>query len=158
MARIATANDLEQINKIRQQVNELHVAGRPDVFRAGFCDELRDHAAEFIGKDDRAIIVAERGGMICGFASVNEINRPLSPYNNARSFFHVEEFGVDEAYRRQGVGTELFDAIRQMAKDRGYKSIELDMWEFNDDALKFYESLGFRTYRRHLEYVDHPQA
>ena len=25
------------------------------------------------------------------------------------------------------------------------------MWEFNEGALKFYESVGFRTYRRYME-------
>ena len=26
------------------------------------------------------------------------------------------------------------------------------MWEFNEGALKFYESIGFTTYRRYMEY------
>ena len=25
------------------------------------------------------------------------------------------------------------------------------MWEFNQDALAFYEAVGFRTYRRYME-------
>lgn len=29
--------------------------------------------------------------------------------------------------------------------------IELKMWEFNEEALKFYESVGFTTYRRYTE-------
>ena len=34
---------------------------------------------------------------------------------------------------------------------RGFTRIELDLWEFNRDALKFYEAAGFSTYRRHME-------
>ena len=25
------------------------------------------------------------------------------------------------------------------------------MWEFNESALRFYEAIGFRTFRRYLE-------
>lgn len=25
------------------------------------------------------------------------------------------------------------------------------MWEFNENALKFYEAIGFNTYRRYME-------
>lgn len=25
------------------------------------------------------------------------------------------------------------------------------MWEFNEEALKFYEAIGFTTYRRYME-------
>ena len=32
--------------------------------------------------------------------------------------------------------------------------LELDMWEFNDGALKFYESVGFITYRRFMEFTN----
>ena len=33
----------------------------------------------------------------------------------------------------------------------GFDRIELNMWEFNRDALAFYEAAGFVTYRRYLE-------
>ena len=41
--RTAKRNELECVNELRKMVNEIHVNGRPDVFRQGFCDELRQH-------------------------------------------------------------------------------------------------------------------
>lgn len=29
--------------------------------------------------------------------------------------------------------------------------LELNMWEFNEDALEFHESVGFTTYLRYME-------
>ena len=29
-----------------------------------------------------------------------------------------------------------------------FDRIELDVWSFNEEALKFYEAVGFQTYRR----------
>ena len=33
----------------------------------------------------------------------------------------------------------------------GFPGLELDVWSFNEDAQRFYESAGFRTYRSFLE-------
>ena len=67
-----------------------------------------------------------------------------------RDFLDVDEFGVDEAFRRQGVASELMAFIRDWAGSRGFRRLELNMWEFNQGALAFYEEMGFATYRRYL--------
>ena len=40
--RFAKKEELPRINELRKQVNDLHVAGRPDIFKPGFSEELRD--------------------------------------------------------------------------------------------------------------------
>ena len=45
--------------------------------------------------------------------------------------------------------------IRAFAAEKGFRRIELNMWEFNQDALAFYEAAGFTTFRRYMEmFVD----
>ena len=152
MVRFAEERDLPRVNEIRRQVNDLHVSGRPDVFKPGFCPEMREHVYEMRRAADSDVIVAERDGVICGMAGVEYLNKPESPYSKARKIYHVIEFGVDEACQRQGVGRELMDFIRADAKARGFSRIELDMWSFNETAQKFYEAIGFRTFRRLMEW------
>ena len=41
--------------------------------------------------------------------------------------------------------------IVRFAKEKGFSRIELNMWEFNQDALAFYEAAGFKTFRRYME-------
>ena len=49
----------------------------------------------------------------------------------------------------------IIDFAKIEAKKNGFVRIELDMWEFNDGALAFYESVGFKTFRRYMEsYID----
>lgn len=62
-----------------------------------------------------------------------------------------DEFCVDKEFRRQGVATELIAFIKAYTKEKGFKRLELNMWEFNQDALEFYEAVGFKTYRRYME-------
>lgn len=152
MIRFAEMNDLPQVNTIRRQVHELHARGRADIFQSEFNAELENHIYETYGCKESDIIVADIDGRICGFAVLEVVDRPESPYSLARSFLRVVEFGVDKACRRQGIGTQMFDYIKQIAAERDLGTIELDMWEFNDGALKFYESVGFKTYRRYMEF------
>lgn len=149
--RPATERDIEAVNRLRRQVNDVHVQGRPDFFRPGFCQALQNRLAEQMKKPGSGVLVAEADGKVAGFAMVNLIVRPQSPYSRPRAFYHVEEFGVDAVYRRQGVATALMEYMKQDALNRGFSRIELDMWAFNTGALAFYEAVGFETYRRYME-------
>ena len=149
--RFAEYADLERVNELRKQVNDLHVAGMPEIFKPGFPDELRDHVYTVFADPMQRIAVCERGGVILGFAVLNRLIRPETPYMKVRDFLDIDEFCVDEAFRRTGVGTALIEFIREYARDEGYSRVELNMWEFNEGALEFYEALGFTTYRRYME-------
>ncbi len=46
---------------------------------------------------------------------------------------------------------EMIGFIRGYAREKGFRRLELNMWEFNRDALAFYEAAGFSTYRRYME-------
>ena len=152
MVRFATEKDIEKVNDLRKQVNEIHVLGRPDIFKAGFCQELQDFAYTLLNDEDKDILVVEREGIICGMACVDYVCRPESPYMMARNFYHVQEIAVDEAFRRQGVARELFEFMKEDASRRGLDKIELDVWAFNESAIEFYEMMGFRETRRWMEY------
>lgn len=152
MVRFAEEKDLDRVNELRKQVNDIHVEGRPDVFKAGFGSEMRDFAKVIISGENSNIIVAERSGVICGMASVDYVNKLETPFGNARRFYHVQEIAVDVKYRRQGVAKELLEFMIADAKKRNLGKIELDVWEFNDSAIEFYQAAGFRQTRRWLEY------
>ena len=55
---------------------------------------------------------------------------------------------MDAAFRRKGAATALISFCRQEAARMRFDRIELDVWSFNEEALKFYEAVGFQTYRR----------
>jgi ribosomal protein S18 acetylase RimI-like enzyme len=149
--RFTKEDELDRINELRKQVNDLHVEGKPDVFKPGFCDELRDFINVIWNDPEQEIVVAVADEVICGFAIIHHINKPENPFMKERDFLDIDEFCVDEAYRRKGVATDLITFIKEYAKKKGFHRIELNMWEFNQGALAFYESVGFETYRRYME-------
>ena len=151
IVRYAKREELESVNKIRKQVNEVHVKGRPDLFREDGWQFIEPFAYTRFDEENSGVIVAAIEDEIVGFAVVQYIVRPESPYNKEQKYFHIEEFGVNEDHRRKGIATAMIDFVKQEARKRGFKKIELDMWEFNQDALAFYESAGLKTFRRYME-------
>ena len=150
MIRFAEYQDLESISKLRKQVNDLHVNGEPEFFKAGFSQELADQIFTIFHDPNQRIVVDEIDGSICAFAVLNHITRPETPFMHERDYLDIDEFCVDESYRRQGIGTDMIRFICDFAKHEGFTRVELNMWEFNRDALRFYESVGFVTYRRYM--------
>ena len=149
--RFARETESERVNELRKQVNDLHVNGRPDIFKPGFSRELADHIDTIWNDPDQKIVVCEREGTVCGFAVLHHIRKPENPFMFERDFLDIDEFCVDEAQRRTGVATEMIAFIRSYARTQGFDRIELNTWEFNGDALAFYEAVGFTTYRRYME-------
>ena len=150
--RPARREDLERVNELRRMVNDVHVQGRPAHFKPGFGPELQGHIHDQFDNPQRfGVLVAEADGDVVGFATVQYVHRPEGPYTLPLDFYHMEEFGVDAAHRRRGVATALVDYMKRDARERGFQRLDLDVWGFNDDALAFYEAVGFSTYRRYME-------
>lgn len=101
MVRFAKKEELEKVNELRKQVSDVHAKGRPDMCRDEFTKELQDVICRLWESKDSDVIVAVRDNIICGFASVEYIDKPLSAYMLPRRYYHILELGVDETYRRK---------------------------------------------------------
>ena len=150
--RLAVEADKPAINELRRQVKLVHAAGRPDFFSNGFSKESADYLNVLFMQENAELLVAALDNRIVGFAFLEYVDRPATPYRLPTQYCHIAEFCVDEQCRRQGIGTALFEFIKVRAKERGYQRLELGMWEFNEAARRFYESVGFHTYKRNMEY------
>jgi ribosomal protein S18 acetylase RimI-like enzyme len=153
--RYAEKEELEAVNKIRKQVNDVHVIGCSDVFRADGWQFIEPFVYKRFEEENSNVIVADIDGEIVGFAVIQYIVKPESPFGKERRYVHIEEFGVDKNHRRKGIATAIINFVKEDAKKHGVIRIELDVWEFNDGAMAFYESVGFNTVRRFMEsYVE----
>jgi len=66
-------------------------------------------------------------GVITGRAYYNEV--------------HIGDLIVAKAYRREGVGSKLVEAVENAYKDKGYEKIALTTFGFQ--APEFYKKLGY---------------
>jgi GNAT superfamily N-acetyltransferase len=51
---------------------------------------------------------------------------------------YLEDFFVLPEFRRDGIGSQLFDAVVQIAHERGVRRMDWQVLEWNEPALNFY--------------------
>ena len=69
------------------------------------------------------------------------------------SSLYIDDFCVDPNKQKRGVGKLILNMAKEYAKQIGVYEIDLNVWEFNEGAIKFYERCGFVTQRRHMELI-----
>lgn len=151
MIRKAQVADKKEINKLRAQVQSIHANARPDIFRKEFTSKLEKVLDNYYELENADALVYEKNEKICGFMLAKYIITQERPFKVSQKILQIDEIGVDEKYRHNGIGKELIDFAKNLKSEKGLDVINLDMWEFNQNALKFYEAMGFTTYRRYLE-------
>lgn len=153
MIRFARKEDYEAINALRAPVCALHSNGYPALFKPVFAKDHQERVLKMMEDPEQDVLVAEENGQLLGFAMAEYIKREETNSIYAVHEAHIVEIGVDETSQGKGIGTALIQAVKDAAKVRGCRSVQLDVWEFNKSALRFYEKLGFVTLRRKMEQV-----
>lgn len=151
--RAMQEKDYGRIAELLEGIAALHHAGRPDIFGAtgGKYDEgeLRKLSAD---EKTRVLVAADESDEAVGYAICKLREYPLIGVRKAYRSFYVDDLCVDPASRRQGVARALMEAVKETARAEGCFNVELNVWEFNESARKFYESIGMTTQRRNMEY------
>ena len=83
-------------------------------------------------------LIAEVAGKVAGYA----IYLPRYSTFETNWGIHLEDIFVREAYRSQGVGKMLFQELASIAQTHGCKRLELNVLNWNEDAIGFYSRLG----------------
>ena len=152
--RSATRADYDALNIVFAEVELLHRTALPYWFRAVDGPALEREFFESQLDDAEAMwLVAERDGEIVGFVNVCVRQTPDRPFLVPHRYAHIENLAVRASSRGAGVGRALMAAAASWAVERGLSEIELNVWEFNQQALGFYEQLGYVTERRTMRRV-----
>lgn len=139
--RKAKKEDFSGIYNLITQVHKLHVKARNDIYKDINPIDI-DTFAEQLGEDNNIYLVAEIKKKIVGvcFSQIKEISN--NKIMKDRKILHIENLCVDENNRRSGIGKKLYNEIVKLAEEHKVQSIELMVWGFNKNAIRFYENLG----------------
>jgi len=100
---------------------------------------LRDF---FESSDDASkLLIAEAGEQRLGFALLEE----LRDYFTLERHGHVGILAVTGGAEGHGAGGALIRAAEAWARDRGYRTLTLNVFSGNTHAREVYEHLGFET-------------
>lgn len=111
----------------------------------------RDNLENYYIDDNKNIYVAVLEGRIVGCAFLEIKN----DYIRSRQYGFISYVAVSENYRKQGIGKQLVDYLRKIAKDKGCNTLELTSADYREGAHHFYESLGF-TRKKTMVFIKEP--
>ena len=148
--RRAAEEDAEAIGRILFEVHAVHHAIRPDLFLEG---KRKYDEAEVKALIQRTpVLVAEESGEVIGYAVCN-LEETKGGSMAAHKTLYLDDLCVDEKSRKQGVGKRLFAAVEALARELQCYDLTLNVWEGNDAARAFYDSLGMKPLKTYLEKV-----
>ncbi len=149
MLRKAVQSDTEQLAQIAFELHELHVSCDPTDFRSMPQEYFKEILSKYLLVEDQSILVNDDSG-INAYAAVKIINID-EPTKYPRKVCMVDCFAVKECFRRRGIGKSLMAFVSQYAKEQGCTDLRLGVKSFNEDAYKFYRSVGFNERTKILD-------
>ena len=87
------------------------------------------------------LLAIDDNGKIQGIVTVSTIIGPI-----VRKNAYIEDFVTDESVRRQGVGSQLWEAVLQWALAHDCKELNFTSGKGREDAWKFYLKKGAEIY------------
>ncbi|MBQ8555537.1 MAG: GNAT family N-acetyltransferase [Clostridia bacterium] len=146
--RPARAGDYPQVEKLMQQVQALHVSWRPDIYKPCETVLAYDHFLDAAAKG--TMLVAELDGEIVGLLSCME-RHVESARQVTRDVLFIDVMVVAESYRGQGIGRQMFDHLKLLAKEKHCDGIELQVNARNAAAFEMYRHCGFSVKSINME-------
>lgn len=151
--RKATLEDYDALSEMLEEVDALHRQALPHLFRAPpvWPARSREEVSALLADEQALVLVAEEGGRIVGVNIAKMVSAPDTPLHVPRRLAHVGPLVVSWANHHRGIGRMLMEGALDWARQQGVGQIELNVFEFNQGAIKFYEKLGFKTLSRKME-------
>lgn len=151
--RFAQAQDVSGILALLRQVGQVHHQGRPDLFRDGAQKYGASQVLALLNSSHTPIFVAVEDDQVLGYGFCKVKAHENDPVMGNHTELYIDDLCVDEARRGQHIGTAIYNEILRYAKMRGCYNVTLNVWSFNESAMKFYESLGMHPQRVFMETV-----
>ncbi|WP_421378096.1 GNAT family N-acetyltransferase [Bacillus salacetis] len=148
--REANKNDYDAVHQLQKQVHEIHTKERPDHYRMADTTLDKEYFNNLIDGENTKVFLLEEAQPI-GYTILTIKNTEERPILIPRKVVYMNDFGVDNRFRGKGMGKLFFEKIVEFARNIEADLLELGVYEFNESAIKFYESMNLKTKMRQME-------
>jgi ribosomal protein S18 acetylase RimI-like enzyme len=137
--RAASAQDAEGMGQVLREIIEHTGRQRPNDVDIVMGRYIADPTSI------RCTVAVDGSGNIVGFQSLKKAVAG-NPYDTPEGWGIIGTH-ISPTAHRQGVGKLLFSTTREAACQAGLKKIDAYIGADNPSGLKYYDAMGFRTYR-----------
>ncbi len=140
---------IEDVKRLLLELQEYVVSLDPykyNILEDGYSDQVFEIDYKEVIDNDGVIFLAEDDDKIIGLI-MGMIHKPVTeydyvcPYNTGE----VIELIVSRDARCGGVGKELLNNMEEYFKNKGCRTINIDVFGYNDLAIDFYNRRGYHN-------------
>lgn len=152
--RRAEREDIPRLLDLLTQVDMVHHNGRPDLFKGPSTKYTGEELEALLRDEKRPVFVWTDGkDQAQGYAfCVHQQHVKDHVLTDIRTLY-IDDLCVDEKARGQGIGRELYEHVLAYAREKGYYNVTLNVWAFNESALRFYQNCGLRPQKYGMEAI-----
>ena len=150
--RFAEEKDYNQVEKIMKQVQAMHTEWRPDVYKNIEILLPLDMYMDYVNNRELIVATLDSEGVV-GILIYVTRNISGGPMVDRKVMF-IDSMGVDEKYRGEGIGRELFAFARNICEEQAYDGLELQVNAKNVAAKRMYEKYGFTEKSVNMELLN----
>jgi len=143
--RKATGSDYEAVESLFCEIRMFHQKARRDIFNEPVRPVIAKTEYErIVSGDNSVILMAEENGEPAGV--LYSVIEELPPESDMRrpKFLKIRDLYVSESHRRKGTGRALLEGAYEWGRTLGVSHAVLFVWTFNENAIGFYERMGYR--------------
>jgi GNAT superfamily N-acetyltransferase len=143
LIRIAEESDYQAVLELEINMSKQNSKGCPEYFKLS----MNPVSIEAYNKEivEGNVHVFEIDKEIIGFYRANVIEMMEEEGMKYQKMYFILSLLLKDEYTGKGYGKKLFQYIEGEAKRKGCKTIELNVWEYNKRAKKFYEKRGMEV-------------
>ena len=147
----ATKHDFHGIHAIFQEVHDFHLNGTINTFKDidPFTEEEFNEA---IKDKNTFLLIAKEDSNIIGFLLASIVEKE-GRHTKFKKSLHINTLATKKEAQNKGIGTSLINEIKKIAKENKCDNINLSVWSFNENAIKFYKHNGFKSQKINMEIV-----
>jgi ribosomal protein S18 acetylase RimI-like enzyme len=137
--RQAEEKDYQNILELENTLNNQNIKLFPDIFKKS----NNTVPKEIFNREitDGNVFVFEYNGEIIGFYRAKIFEYQDDETTLYQKIYFIYSIIIKGNYQRKRFGTKLFHFIENKAKEKGCKTVELNVWE-NNSAINFYKKMG----------------
>ena len=151
--RQAVPGDEPALAELNGMVHALHVSARPDVFSPVSASALAEWYRGVLRNEHQRVWLAEIEGTSAGYLLAEIHERPATLFSVPGRWCEIDQVGVDDGMRGQGVAHGLVETAIGWARGLGIQRVSAHCWSFNVAAQGAFASFGFAPVIVYLERV-----
>ena len=146
----ATIIYFDAVKELIDQSDNYHAENLPTIFQITDDKKMIYTYYQGIMEKDN-LFIALLDDKVIGFITLYFKTTPSLTIFKPRMFSVIDNLFVIPEVRGKGIGEMLVSHVEKISREKGVDNIELNVYTFNENAIKLYDKLGYKVRKYEME-------